>query len=93
MSFQEEEEAAEPVKQEKTLFTVKMVKFDEAKKVAVIKEVKSLVAGMNLVQVILWIFYYRISGTIKYDGVALLKSAWNVAHNLHAFLILSVVIV
>lgn len=53
MSFQEEEEAAEPVKQEKTLFTVKMVKFDEAKKVAVIKEVKSLVAGMNLVQVIL----------------------------------------
>jgi len=47
---QEEEESNEPVKQEKSLFTVRMVKYDESKKVAVIKEVKSLVSGMNLVQ-------------------------------------------
>ena len=39
------------VKQEKTLFTVKLTKFDAAKKIAVIKEIKSLIAGMNLVQV------------------------------------------
>lgn len=45
------------MKQEKKLFTVKMVKFDEAKKVAIIKEVKSLIAGMNLVQVIFRKFY------------------------------------
>jgi len=37
-------------KVEKSLFTVRLTKFDEAKKVALIKEVKSIVAGMNLVQ-------------------------------------------
>jgi len=46
---QEAEEAEEP-KVEKSLFTVRLTKFDEAKKVALIKEVKSIVAGMNLVQ-------------------------------------------
>jgi len=46
---QEAEEVPEP-KVEKSLFTVRLTKFDEAKKVALIKEVKSIVAGMNLVQ-------------------------------------------
>ncbi|CAK1596486.1 unnamed protein product [Parnassius mnemosyne] len=45
---QEEEEAAP--KAVKTNFTVKMTKFDEKQKVALIKEVKSLLEGFNLVQ-------------------------------------------
>ena len=48
---QEDEEAEQPAAQQKSLFTVRMVKFDESKKVAVIKEVKNLISGMNLVQV------------------------------------------
>ncbi len=39
------------VKQEQTIFTVKLTKFDESKKIALIKQIKSLVSGMNLVQV------------------------------------------
>jgi len=46
-----EEDAEDvPAKQEKSLFTVRLVKFDDAKKVAVIKEIKTMVEGMNLVQ-------------------------------------------
>ncbi|KPJ17654.1 39S ribosomal protein L12, mitochondrial [Papilio machaon] len=45
---QEEEEAAP--KAVKTNFTVKMTKFDDKQKVALIKEVKSLLEGFNLVQ-------------------------------------------
>lgn len=48
-SGQEEEEEA-PAKVEQTLFTVKLTKFDNAKKVALIKEIKKLIEGMNLVQ-------------------------------------------
>ena len=44
----------------KTTFTVKLLKFDEAKKVAVIKEIKSLIDGLNLVQVFLFILMLRI---------------------------------
>ncbi|KAI8436264.1 hypothetical protein MSG28_004311 [Choristoneura fumiferana] len=44
----EEEEAAP--KAVKTSFTVKMTKFDDKQKVALIKEVKSLLEGFNLVQ-------------------------------------------
>ncbi|XP_055531048.1 uncharacterized protein LOC129721940 [Wyeomyia smithii] len=44
----EEEEAAPKVV--KTLFKVKLVKYDDKQKVALIKEVKSLLDGMNLVQ-------------------------------------------
>jgi large subunit ribosomal protein L7/L12 len=33
-----------------TEFTLKLVKFDEGKKVAIIKEIKNLIEGMNLVQ-------------------------------------------
>merc|ERR1712083_1240867 len=44
----EEEEAAPQVIQ--TSFTVKLNKFNAAKKVAIIKEIKNLVEGMNLVQ-------------------------------------------
>jgi large subunit ribosomal protein L7/L12 len=45
---QEEEE--EVVATVKTSFTVKLMKFDEKQKVALIKEVKNLMEGMNLVQ-------------------------------------------
>ncbi|CAG9785937.1 unnamed protein product [Diatraea saccharalis] len=45
---QEEEDAAP--KSVKTSFTVKMTKFDDKQKVALIKEVKGLLEGFNLVQ-------------------------------------------
>lgn len=45
---EEEEEVA--TKKEKSSFTVKLMKFDTSKKIQIIKEIKSLVAGMNLVQ-------------------------------------------
>lgn len=45
-----EEDEDEAPKTVKTVFTVKLMKFDEKQKVALIKEVKNLVEGMNLVQ-------------------------------------------
>lgn len=45
----EEEEESTPQKV-KTQFTVKLTKYDEKQKVALIKEIKSLLEGMNLVQ-------------------------------------------
>jgi large subunit ribosomal protein L7/L12 len=45
-----EEEPEAPKKTEKSTFTLKIVKFDETKKVALIKEVKALSENMNLVQ-------------------------------------------
>ncbi|XP_023944564.1 39S ribosomal protein L12, mitochondrial [Bicyclus anynana] len=47
-AMQDEEEAAP--KTVKTSFTVKMTKYDEKQKVPLIKEVKSLLEGFNLVQ-------------------------------------------
>ena len=47
--YQEEEEEVAPVAVQ-TSFTIKLTKFDPTKKVAIIKEIKSLVEGMNLVQ-------------------------------------------
>uniref|UniRef100_A0A1A9ZTQ2 Uncharacterized protein n=1 Tax=Glossina pallidipes TaxID=7398 RepID=A0A1A9ZTQ2_GLOPL len=47
-SAEEEEEAAP--KKVQTAFKVKLVKFDEKQKVALIKEIKNLLEGMNLVQ-------------------------------------------
>ena len=44
----EEEVEAKP--REKTIFSVKLAAFDAGKKVALIKEVKNLLEGMNLVQ-------------------------------------------
>ncbi|XP_067643624.1 uncharacterized protein mRpL12 isoform X2 [Eurosta solidaginis] len=46
---EEDEEAAAP-KKVQTAFKVKLLKFDEKQKVALIKEVKNLLEGMNLVQ-------------------------------------------
>merc|ERR1712083_426742 len=46
---EEENEVAAP-QAIQTSFTVKLEKFDAAKKVAIIKEIKSIVEGMNLVQ-------------------------------------------
>lgn len=48
-SAEEDEDAAAP-KKVQTSFKVKMVKFDEKQKVALIKEIKGLMDGMNLVQ-------------------------------------------
>lgn len=45
----DDEEAAAPAKVQ-TAFTVKLMKFDEKQKVALIKEIKNLMEGMNLVQ-------------------------------------------
>lgn len=45
----DDEEEAAPQKV-KSAFTVKLTKFDEKQKVALIKEIKNLVEGMNLVQ-------------------------------------------
>lgn len=45
----EDEEEVEP-KKVQTSFKVKLVKFDEKQKVALIKEIKNLLEGMNLVQ-------------------------------------------
>lgn len=47
---EEEEQIIEP-KIEQVEFTVNLVKFDPATKVQLIKEVKVLMEGMNLVQV------------------------------------------
>ncbi|XP_055385788.1 39S ribosomal protein L12, mitochondrial [Condylostylus longicornis] len=46
---EEDEEEAAP-KKVQTSFKVKLVKFDEKQKVALIKEIKNLLEGMNLVQ-------------------------------------------
>ncbi|ENN77613.1 39S ribosomal protein L12, mitochondrial [Dendroctonus ponderosae] len=45
----EEDEEAAPVKVQ-TSFTVKLMKFEDKQKVALIKEIKNLMEGMNLVQ-------------------------------------------
>ncbi|KAM7387201.1 hypothetical protein PAMA_009695 [Pampus argenteus] len=44
------EEAEEPVKKEKTHFTVKLTELKAAEKVKLIKEVKNCIQGLNLVQ-------------------------------------------
>lgn len=49
MSSAEDEEEQAP-KKVQTSFKVKLIKFDDKQKVALIKEVKSLFDGMNLVQ-------------------------------------------
>ncbi|CAH0389210.1 unnamed protein product [Bemisia tabaci] len=46
----EEEEEDAPVETKQMLFKVKLVKYDEKQKVSLIKEIKSLLEGMNLVQ-------------------------------------------
>ncbi|KAH9396609.1 Ribosomal protein [Tyrophagus putrescentiae] len=45
-----EDEDADNAKTVQTAFTLKVTKFDETKKVALIKEIKNLVEGLNLVQ-------------------------------------------
>lgn len=44
------EEAATTKKKEKSAFTIRLTKYDDTKKVTLIKEIKSLIEGMNLVQ-------------------------------------------
>ena len=43
--------ASQPEAEQKTTFTVKLVKYGEESKVKVIKEIKAMIEGMNLVQV------------------------------------------
>ncbi|KAG8223310.1 hypothetical protein J437_LFUL001184 [Ladona fulva] len=45
-----EEDLEQEPKKVQTSFTLKLLKFDDSKKVALIKEVKNLLEGMNLVQ-------------------------------------------
>jgi len=45
-----EEESDQPVASKQSSFTLKLLKFDDSKKVALIKECKNLLEGMNLVQ-------------------------------------------
>lgn len=45
------EEEQEEKKLVKTEFTVKLTAYDDTKKIALIKEVKNVVEGLNLVQV------------------------------------------
>lgn len=51
----DEDEEAPKAKQEKVNFTVKITKFEESKKIALVKEIKTLVEGLNLVQVSLFV--------------------------------------
>merc|ERR1712126_418918 len=46
----EEEAEEEPKAKVQTSFTLKLTQFNESKKIALIKEIKNLVEGMNLVQ-------------------------------------------
>jgi large subunit ribosomal protein L7/L12 len=46
----EEDEEAPKVKQEKVNFTVRITKFEDSKKIALVKEIKTMVEGLNLVQ-------------------------------------------
>lgn len=55
LTFQTEDTEAAPLKQEQTIFTVKLVSFDATKKIPIIKEIKNLMSGFNLVQVSPWI--------------------------------------
>ena len=57
--IQDEESSEEPVAV-KTAFNVKLTKFDDTKKVALIKEIKSAVSGLNLVQVS-FMYIFKIS--------------------------------
>lgn len=50
--FQQDDDEPVAAKKVQTEFTVKLVKFDDKQKVALIKECKNLLEGMNLVQVI-----------------------------------------
>uniref|UniRef100_UPI003980992C ribosomal protein L7/L12 n=1 Tax=Salmonella sp. s54925 TaxID=3159674 RepID=UPI003980992C len=45
-----EQESTEETKEEQTEFTIKLTGFDDGGKIKLIKEVKSLIEGMNLVQ-------------------------------------------
>ncbi|KAH7943968.1 39S ribosomal protein L12, mitochondrial [Rhipicephalus sanguineus] len=46
----QEEDEGEKVAKVQTSFTVKLLKFDDAKKIQLIKEIKNLMEGINLVQ-------------------------------------------
>lgn len=50
--FPDQEEEEQTQKQVQTEFTVKLLAYDEKQKVALIKEVKSLLPDTNLVQVL-----------------------------------------
>lgn len=50
----QKDEDGEGAKGVQTAFTVKITKFDDAKKVALIKEIKNVVEGLNLVQVCIY---------------------------------------
>lgn len=69
--LQEEEEEDAPVETKQMLFKVKLVKYDEKQKVSLIKEIKSLLEGMNLVQVSQFIFSPNRYGNSKVRSTVL----------------------
>ena len=57
-----QDEKEEAPKEEQTKFTVKLLKFDDGAKIKLIKEIKGIIEGVNLVQVsshtsVVWIFF------------------------------------
>lgn len=59
--FPTQEEEEQTKKQVQTSFTVKLTGFDDKQKVALIKEIKSLLPDTNLVQVLSYrLFKYQI---------------------------------
>jgi len=77
--IEEEEEAVEEQKQ--VFFTVHLNKFDEKKKVALIKEIKNLMEGMNLVMAKKFVegCPQPIKGDLTKDEAEKLKSALEAA--------------
>ena len=57
--------------EEPTLFTVKLVKYKDDSKIKLIKEVKTIMEGMNLVQVSL------CTGRSRVNWTSLLSSTYN----------------
>ena len=56
--------------EEKTEFTVKLVKYSEDSKIKLIKEVKTLVEGMNLVQVCVYVWECVLESVLLYGHEA-----------------------
>ena len=76
--MEEEEEAAQP--QGKQTFTVKLTGFTAEKKVALIKEIKNIIPGSNLVQVMNYIYkhnydtFYHVCKVQKFLGLVCKKA-------------------
>ena len=79
-----EEEEPEPVVAVQTSFTLKLDKFDDSKKVALIKELKNQLEGMNLVQAKKFVESCPavVKADIAKDDAEKLKTALEAAENI-----------